>query len=118
MIEAGVVAVFTGPLVVEYLVRTTQTLHLTSNARELLSCLEQFKQAAGDDCLRETLARHAGWRMIKTSFGLLVALTFATLLVGAVPVVLDWPDALWSPYVVAVSITSIAWWFLRKRFSF
>jgi len=118
MIQAGVVAIITGPLVVEFLVRTTQTLQLGTNVRELLSCLEQFKQAAGNDTLRETLARYAGWRMIKTSFGLLAALTFATLLVGAVPVVLDWPESRWSLYAVSLAVTSTAWWVLRKRFSF
>ena len=117
MIRSGIAALVIGPLVVEFMVRAIRFLHIEHRLRELVPYLQQFKQAVGDDRLRENLVRQAGLQMVGTGVALLVTLAFATLLICAIPLALGWPEAWWSPYLVASTVTSTAWWMLRKRFN-
>jgi hypothetical protein len=116
MIGAGLAAFVIGPLVLEFLLFTSRGLQFARTTQELIACLKQFKQAAGNDNLRENLVRHAGWLMVEMGCKWLLALAAAAVFLVAVPLLLAWSEKLWTIYFLELSGICILWWTLRKKF--
>ena len=116
MIGLVVASAVVGPLVVEFLVRTTGVMLLGVHAQELAPFLAQFRLAVGNDHVREKLARQAGWHMLKLGFAALFIICIASAIAGAAPVLMQWPEEKWTQYGIAVSVTASIWWLVRRRF--